>query len=488
MFFRKKQKSLHFKRILNRPEPEQVAEIPPAVEDLDICKDPPTMEEVKAAIKAMKSGKAGGADGVTAEMLKAEETQTPRLLMCIFRKIWGSETIPEAWKTGFIVKLPKKGDLGERNNWRGVTLLPITSKVFSKIIHTTMAETLDEYIRQEQAGFCHGRSCSDHIFTLRPILEQSKEWNAPLYANFIDFEKAFDSIHRDCLWKILRYYGIPSKLVNVIKMLYNDFKSQVICNTALTDAFSVITGVKQGCILSPFLFILGIDWVLKQVTSDGRRGIRWTLTSVLEDLDYVDDIALLAHRHQDMQAKTNALATTAGSVGLNINTKKTRHLGMNSRTNESITVNGEVVDEVDHFTYLGSKVSTSGDGEEELLVRISKASQAFASLRGNWRSKKISQKTKIRFFKSNVLSTPLYSAESWKMTKTISHKLEVFQNRCLRRILRIYWPQTILNYELRRRTGTEPITQQVRRKRWKWISHVLRMPPAALPRVALRWP
>ena len=97
------------------------------------------------------------------------------------------------------------------------------------------------------------------------------------------------------------------------------------------------------------------------------------------------------------------------------------------------------------------------------------------------------QKTKFRFFKSNVLSTLLYGAESWKMTKTISHKLEVFQNKCPRRILRIYWPQTISNYELRRRTGTEPITQQVRRKRWKWIGHVLRMPPAALPRVALRW-
>ena len=132
-------------------------------------------------------------------------------------------------------------------------------------------------------------------------------------------------------------------------------------------------------------------------------------------------------------------------------------------------------------------MSTSRDGEEDILVRISKANQAFASLRATWRSKNISQKTKIRFFKTNVLSTLLYGAESWKMTKTISHKLEVFQNKCLRRILRIYWPQTISNYESRRRIRAEPITQQVRRKRWKWIGHVLRMPPAALPRVALRW-
>ena len=107
---------------------------------------------------------------------------------------------------------------------------------------------------------------------------------------------------------------------------------------------------------------------------------------------------------------------------------------------------------------------------------------------GYLEGKNIIQKTKIRFFNSNVLSTPLCGSESWKMTRTINHKLEVFQNRCLRRFLRIYWPHTISNYELHgRRTGTEPITQHVQQRRWKWIGHVLCMPPAALPRIALRW-
>ncbi|KAL9966528.1 hypothetical protein ACROYT_G024615 [Oculina patagonica] len=240
-------------------EPAQVAEIPPAAEDLVICTDPPTLEEVKVAIKAMKNGKAGGADGVTAEMLKAEETVTPRILTDIFKEIWESKRIPE----------------------------------------------------------------------------------------------------------IMRHYGIPSKLVNVIKMLYDDCKSQVICNIVLTDTFNVTTGLKQGCILSPFLFVLEIDWIIKQVTSNRRRGIRWTLTSILEDLDYADDIVLLSHRNQDMQAKTNNLATTAGSLGLKISTKKTSHLRMNSKTSEAIMLNGKAVKEVEHFTYLGSMVSTSGDGEEE---------------------------------------------------------------------------------------------------------------------------
>ena len=183
---------------------------------------------------------------------------------------------------------------------------------------------------------------------------------------------------------------------------------------------------------------------MTQGTSNRRRGIRWTLTSILKDLYYADDIALSSPRYQVMQAKTNTLATTGGRLGLEISSKKTKHLRMNNRSRETIMLNGEAVEEVEHFTYLSSKMSISGDGEEEILAWISKVhvSQAFASFRSTWRSRNIIQKAKIRYFQSNVLSTLLYGVESWKMTKTISHKLEVFQNRCLRRIIRIFWPTT----------------------------------------------
>ena len=80
---------------------------------------------------------------------------------------------------------------------------------------------------------------------------QSKEWKIPLYANFVDMEKAIDSILRDSLWRILRYNGVPQELVNTVKMVYNNFTSQVICNNELTGKFDVTTGVKQVCILSP---------------------------------------------------------------------------------------------------------------------------------------------------------------------------------------------------------------------------------------------
>ena len=249
----------HFEAVLNRPDPENAPNITVADEPLDINTDPPTLDEVKIAIKAMKSGKAGGLDGITADMLKAEEVETPVILQSILENVWNDMVIPDEWTTGLIIRLPKKGDLSNCNNCRGITLLSLTSKIMSRIIHRRLSNALDETLRTEQAGFRKGRSCSDHIFTLRQILEQSHEFNSPVYANFVDFRKAFDSIHRDSLWKILQHYGVPEKLVSVIKLLYTDFSAQVLCEGELTDAFQVRTGVKQGCVLSPFLFPLGID-------------------------------------------------------------------------------------------------------------------------------------------------------------------------------------------------------------------------------------
>ena len=95
--------------------------------------------------------------------------------------------------------------IGNCNHWRGITLLSTTSKVFTRIILKRIKEAIDEVLRQEQAGFREGKSCIDHIFVLGQILEQSHEWNSPLYIMFIDFEKAFDSPHRPSLWKILRH-------------------------------------------------------------------------------------------------------------------------------------------------------------------------------------------------------------------------------------------------------------------------------------------
>ncbi|KAL9954136.1 hypothetical protein ACROYT_G041634 [Oculina patagonica] len=347
------------KTVDGRPVPLQTSDIPERVEYIDIPTDPITVEEVKQAIKKLRYGKAPGEDEVCAEMLKASGEETARFLCLILQNAWDTEQIPEGWKTGLIIPLPKKGDLS--GNWRGVTLLSITSKLFCRILLNMIPATVEENIRNEQAGSRKGWSCIDHIFALRQILEQSIEWNSNLYVLFIDFEKAFDSLNCESLWIILRSYGFPRKIVNIIRMLYEDFQCKVVCGQHLTDSFRVETGVKQGCILSLFLFLLAMDWLMRRTTAGKKRGIQWTLTTTLEDLDFAEDIGLLSNRHNDNQE----------------NVRKTKLMKLNTTKNQPVTINNQQLEEVNEFTYLGSKVSTDGDSGKDVSTRLSKANQAF---------------------------------------------------------------------------------------------------------------
>jgi len=150
-----------------------------------------------------------------------------------------------------IVPLPKKGDLSDCNNWRGITLLSVLSKVFACVLLGRIRKAVDTNLRQEQAVFRPGRSCNDQIFALRQIIVKVTAWQKPVMVN--DFRKAFDCIHRPSLWAILRQYGIPEGIVTIIQNLYKDNKSNVKINGMSGEWFDVVTGVRQGCTLSPFV-------------------------------------------------------------------------------------------------------------------------------------------------------------------------------------------------------------------------------------------
>ena len=153
--------------------------------------------------------------------------------------------------------------------------MSIPSKFLKRIILERLKTVVNNTLRDEQAGFRAGRSCIDQIAMLRIKLEHSLEWQSPVYINFIDFKKAFDMIDRSTLWRIMMHYWIPLKIVSITRSLYNGMTCQVIHNNDLSSPFTVTTGVRQGCLLSPMFFLLVVDWVLNQ-TMDQPRGLQWT--------------------------------------------------------------------------------------------------------------------------------------------------------------------------------------------------------------------
>nr|KAG5705003.1 hypothetical protein BaRGS_022845 [Batillaria attramentaria] len=148
----------------------------------------------------------------------------------------------------------------------------------------------------------------------------------------------------------------------------------------LSESFEVKTGVRQGCRLSPFLFLLVIDWIIKTTTTGRKNGIQWALWTQLDDLDFADNLALLSHSHSQMQDKTTCLEAASAATGLKINREKPE-LMINTTANTLVTVGGEPIREVESFVYLGSVVDGQGGTDRDVTDRISKARAAMVMLK-----------------------------------------------------------------------------------------------------------
>ena len=307
-----------------------------------------------------------------------------------------------------------------------------------------------------------------------------------LYLNFIDFQKAFDSIDYQVLWNILGHYGIPPKIISVIKLLYEGFSCQVIHSGTMTAPFPVTTGGRQICLLSPLLFLIVIDWIGKTAYNE-PHGIRWSFISRLEDLEFADDICTLSHRFQDSQHQATRLEETAKRTGLYINSNKTKSMRINANRTDSIQINNTDLENISNFTYLGSIISTTSGTDEDIQARKKKALQAFSILKPVWKSRTLRTSTKIRIFNSNVKSVLLYGSETGRETSSTINSLQVFVNKCLRNIIGIRWPNTINNKELWKKTKQQPIETVIRTRKWKWIGHTLRKKDKNVTKQALDW-
>ena len=199
----------------------------------------PSKEEVSAAIKKLKANKAAGEDGIVPELWIHGLSELIDPLHSLICSIWSNETIPDAWTIATIVPLHKKGIKAECKNYRGISLLDIVSKIVENIILGRIRPDREVRTRENQAGFRPGRGCVDQIFCLRQILETRREYQQPTVVVFIDFKAAFDSVFRESLWKILETDGMPPKILNLIKSLYNNTRACVKHKGQLSEEFPV---------------------------------------------------------------------------------------------------------------------------------------------------------------------------------------------------------------------------------------------------------
>jgi hypothetical protein len=239
--------------------------------------------------------------------------------------------------------------------------------------------------------------------------------------------------------------------------------------------------------LSPFLFLVVLDNVIDRTNAEAPNGIQFDITSRLHDLDYADDIVFMSNSFSGITHKLERLQHNAHKIGLRINIKKTKLMRIGTQNTQPLTLNGVNIDDVEEFCYLGAIVTKTGGTDADIQNRINRARQAYFNLGKVWRSNFISRNLKLRIFDSCVVSILLYGCETWSNHQNIK-RLEAFVNKCLRRILCIFWPNTISNLELLRLANNRrPLANEVTLRKWRWIGHTLRRPLGDIAKTALDW-
>ena len=510
----------HFCDLLNRVHPTDpnFLESVPQLETLHHLDNPPTLAEVEKAIASLKCRKAAGPDTVQGELLKygggtAAEQLTEFILAC-----WDSGSVPAQWKDAKIVTIYKrKGDKSICGNSRGISLLSTGGKVYARVLLMRLIESVAEIVLPEsQCGFRRDRSTTDMTFTIRLLQEKCREQHKNLYIAFVDLTKAFDTVDRELLWRVLARFGCPPRFVEAIKSLHSGMRASVMAGGEVSEPFDVLAGVKQGCVLAPVLFNIFVsavtsvahrdldrhtDGVCISYRYDGgglfnlsRLRAKTKCKSVLVDeLQYADDAAFVSHSEQGLQQVVHSVQDAYHRSGLKINTEKTEIMTQKTGTSDShtdhapsICIGDRVLSNVEKFTYLGSVLSSDCTLKNEVHRRIGLASAAFGKLsRRVFKNHNLNLQTKRAVYQAVCLSILLFGCEAWALYRPQFRKLEAFHGTCVQDILGVKWYDRVPRAESRERLGIPSLEEIILKRQLRWFGHVVRMPGDRLPRQVL---
>lgn len=426
--------------------------IMPAVETVpvrDLCDDPLTWAEARMALQATPNGKAAGIDKIPGELLKlTQEEETPtsalgKALWTLLEKIWVDAKVPALYNTAIVVPVPKKGDLSDPDNYRGISLISVAMKIISKVVATrlqTIAER-DDLLVKEQAGFRTREECVAQVATLCEIVQRRSNAVKNTYAIFIDFAKAYDKVpHRGMLRK-LESIGIKGHLFKVIEALYEDPAMCVRMGNDFSEVVKYSCGVRQGCPASPILFDLYINDIFIGIEGVHVPGIATAIPGLL----FADDAVVFAESEEMLAKYADMLNGWAIKWEMKVNVRKCGVLTFPTRVRQvegpetkplEIYIGGEIVPRVDRYTYLGVTVDRELSRETMVGNNINKGRKALGGLIKFFSRRTYPTYLKVLLVKAKLIPILAYGGEVWGMNSQIAEKAQKVCDAALRIVIR----------------------------------------------------
>lgn len=383
----------------------------------------------------MSRGKSPGHDGLSIEHLKFAGPHLPRVLYMLYNFCLGHSYMPKDMIKTVVVPIVKNktGDLADKNNYRPISLATVISKVFDGLLNAHLNSRFVP--RDSQFGFRPGLSTESAVLCLKHTVTYYTERKTPTYACFLDLSRAFDLVSYDILWNKLEKLHLPVELINIFKYWYRGQVNNVRWEGALSDAYGLECGVRQGGLCSPTLFNLYIDDLIGELSST-RIGCHIDGVCV-NNISYADDMVLLSASVCGLRKLVAKCEDYAGTHGLAYNVKKSQLMVFETRGRRQeelppVFLNNFELKRVHNFKYLGH-ILTPGLKDDEDIERERRA----LSVRANMLARRFARCTrdvKITLFKAYC--TSFYTCSLWaKYTSKTFNALRVQYNNAFRVLL-----------------------------------------------------
>ena len=452
---------------------------------------PITTAEVTKAAKTLKNGRATGPDGIQNELLKYGGEALHSTYSDIINRCFETNTHLDAVGEAVITPLQKPGKpKGPLKNIRPLTLSNAARKILSLIALRRIQRQVDNYTGPWQAGYKHGRSCSDLVWCQRMMIAIVMEKHWSFHRMGIDMSAAFDTIKRSTILNLLADAGCSDDDIRLVRFLLSNTKIRVRVNNTFSIVFETTLGSFQGDSLSGCLFTLVLAAALNHLrTLIPFRPITPIDPDTMMPLEkeYADDVNFLDEEKVRLEFVLPIATHVLKEWNLNVNASKTEFDHFYKALKDEVDEFGKPVKGNEPWRttkLLGSQLCSRVDIERKCIL----GNIAFSKFKSVWlQGKRIDLSRLIQVYEAMVVSVMLYNSSSWSATKIFLDKLDVCHRRHLRAILNVKWPAVIKNKKLYEVCNTTPLSERVRLSRWRMLGHILRSPENSPASLALHY-